>query len=64
MANLVQTFYDLWSAVTRRKARESMPELVVHDPGALKPHDLDDPFLDPQAQSRIGRAIADNATKQ
>jgi len=57
----VQAFHDLWSTISGQKSGASMPELIVHDPDALTPHDLDDPFLDPQIQTRIGRVIADNA---
>ena len=35
-------------------ARPAPPEVIVHDPGAQRPHDLDDPFFDPEVQSRHG----------
>ena len=40
------------------------PEVIVHDPGAHRPHDLDDPFFDPEVQSRMAGVIADNAKKK
>ena len=46
--------------------REDVPvvrDVIVHDPGAARPHDLDDPFLDPAVQSRIGDVIANKAVK-
>jgi hypothetical protein len=49
----------------QRSARQApLPEVIVHDPGAERPHDLDDPFLDPKVQSRIAGVIADNAAKK
>ena len=39
------------------------PEIIVHDPGAERPHDLDDPFFDPKVQSRMAGVIASNAKK-
>ena len=45
-------------------AREpAAPEVIVHDPGAERPHDLDDPFFDPKVQSRMAGVIANNAKK-
>jgi hypothetical protein len=66
MAGLVQTVRALWSAMTgQQKARPApSPEVVVHDPGAERPHDLDDPFFDPAVQSRMAGVIADNAGKK
>jgi len=66
MALLVQRVRDFWCAMTgQRSARQApLPEVIVHDPGAERPHDLDDPFLDPKVQSRIAGVIADNATKK
>ena len=32
--------------------------VVVYDPEAGRPHDLDDPFFDRQVQSRIAETIA------
>ena len=34
------------------------PEVIVHDPAAYGPHDLDDPFFDGGVQSRIADVIA------
>jgi hypothetical protein len=51
---------DLWLAVTGRPAESepARPEVIVHDPGAQGPHDLDDPFHDPGVQSRMAGVIA------
>jgi hypothetical protein len=66
MASLVQTVRDFWCSITgQQPARESSkPEVVVHDPGAQRPHDLDDPFFDPRVQSRIANIISDNAANK
>ena len=66
MASLAQTVRDFWHAMTgRQSAREpASPEVIVHDPDAQRPHDLDDPFFDAQVQSRIAGVIADNAKKK
>jgi len=65
MASLAQTVRNFWFAVTGHPAREpAPPEVILHDPGAQRPHDLDDPFFDPAVQSRIAGVIADNAKKQ
>lgn len=39
------------------------PEVVVHDPDASRPHNLDDPFIDEKVQSRIGDAISKSVQK-
>ena len=66
MARLAQKVRDLWLAMTgRQSARQApLPEVIVHDPGAERPHDLDDPFLDPKVQARMASVIADNAAKK
>jgi len=66
MARLAQTVRDFWLAMTRRQsARQAPPpEVIVHDPSAERPHDLDDPFFDPKVQSRMAGVIADNAAKK
>jgi hypothetical protein len=65
MASLAQTVRDFWFAVTGQSAREAAPpEVILHDPGAQRPHDLDDPFFDPKVQSRIAGVIADSAQKK
>ena len=46
-----------------RSVRRRRDDVIVHDPGAARPHDLDDPFLDPAVQSRIGDVIANKAAK-
>jgi hypothetical protein len=42
-------FRKAWHAVVRRQPAK--PAVVVHDPAASKPHDLDDPFFDRKSTS-------------
>ena len=65
MASLVQTIRGFWFAVTRQRDRpKAIPEVILHDPAAMRPHDLDDPFFDPKVQSRVADVIAKNAGKK
>jgi hypothetical protein len=59
---LLQRVGKYWSKFTRQK-KHAAAGVVLHDPGAQGPHDLDDPFFDPKVQARIGDAIA-NATQR
>jgi len=65
MGNLAQTIRYFWFAMTGQASvrAPASPEVIVHDPGAERPHDLDDPFFDPKVQSRMAGVIADNAKK-
>jgi hypothetical protein len=58
MKELMGAFQKLRAAFGRPAATSPAPEVVTHDPAASKPHDLDDPFHDIEAQERIGAAIA------
>jgi hypothetical protein len=66
VATLIQRWRDFWfSATAPRISKPEYPEVIVHDPAAQHPHDLDDPFFDSGVQSRVARVIANNAsTKQ
>ena len=66
MASLVQRIRDFWSAMIGGTSanKPKPPEVIVHDPGAERPHDLDDPFFDPKVQSRMAGVIANNAAKK
>ncbi|MEA2980403.1 MAG: hypothetical protein QOF91_174 [Alphaproteobacteria bacterium] len=65
MTRFADTVRDFWLTITgQQPAREpAAPEVIVHDPDAERPHDLDDPFFDSQVQSRIAGVIASNAKK-
>ena len=67
MAKLFQMVRDFWLAATRQKQSNrgnATPEVIIHDPGAQRPHDLDDPYFDPKVQSRMADVIAKNAAKK
>lgn len=60
----MKTIRELWNYVTGGKREpEPAPEVIVHDPASRKPHNLDDPFFDPEVQSRMAGVIAENAAK-
>ena len=60
----MKSIRKLWSLIARRGPEPEPPaEVIVHDPSAQKPHDLDDPFFDPEVQARMAGVIANNATK-
>ena len=50
------------AAVT--KLLRARPDIVIHDPGASKPHDLDDPFFDAKVRERVGAIVAKAALKK
>ena len=45
----------LWTILTKKSSRQ--PE-VLGDPAASRPQDLDDPFVDANAQRRVADVIA------
>ena len=51
---------DAWSAATVRRVRAAVRRagVIVHDPQAQNPKNVDDPFIDPEVQERIGELIA------
>jgi hypothetical protein len=67
-ASLSQAFRQFWSVLTGKKLvgseTRALSDVVLHDPAAQRPHDLDDPFVDPKVQTRIGDAIANAATRK
>lgn len=52
-----------WFKITGQKGfhQNRAAGVFLHDPGAQRPQDLDDPFYDPKVQARVGDAIS-NAT--
>lgn len=46
----------LWSGDAA--GRRDVPAVIVHDPAAAAPHDLDDPFFDRGVQARMADVIA------
>ena len=65
MVSLALTIRHFWLAMTGQDLVQgpALPEVIVHDPGAERPHDLDDPFSDPKVQLRMARVIANSAKK-
>jgi hypothetical protein len=66
MASFSQTIRTWWRTATGRQPPGAIdrPAVIVHDPDADRPHDLDDPFFDPDVQSRIASIISDQAKKK
>lgn len=53
-------------AITRQKhssCKMATPAVVLHDPAAQQPHDLDDPFFDLKVQARIADVISNRVQK-
>jgi hypothetical protein len=40
------------------------PAVIVHDPAALRAHDLDDPFFDDKVQTRMADVISSAGHKE
>ena len=49
---------QVWGAFVARFTSRPAPEVILHDPAASRPHDLDDPFFDPKIQRRVADFIA------
>jgi hypothetical protein len=47
---------QLWAILTKKSSRP--PEGLLGDPSASRPQDLDDPFVDANAQRRVADVIA------
>lgn len=58
-----QKIREFWSGLTGKNA-PAQPPVIVHDPAAQRPHDLDDPFFDATVQTRIGDVIAHAGQKK
>ena len=54
---------SFWSSLVGRNRRtpQRLHGVVLHDPEAEKPKDLDNPFVDAEAQERIGDLISRHA---
>lgn len=57
MAGLLQNLWARLIASSEPKPPQT-PPVIIHDPGAQKAHDLDDPFFDQTVQTRIADVIA------
>ena len=65
MVSLALTIRHFWLAMTAQDPAggSASPEVIVHDPYAALPHNLDDPFFDPEVQRRMASVIANSAKK-
>jgi hypothetical protein len=67
MANQSSTFAQklrrLWLGLIAPSA-PVVPPVIVHDPAAQRPHDLDDPFFDEKIQTRMGDVIGHAGQKK
>jgi len=64
---MLQAIRSVWSAFTGQKHsayEKASPAVVLHDPAARRPHDLDDPFFDVKVQARIADVIAHTGQKK
>ena len=55
---------QVWAALIARFTTSPPPKVLLHDPAAARPHDLDDPFFDPEVQRRVADVIAGAAGKK
>ena len=55
---------QLWGTFIARFRSPPRPDVLLHDPAASRPHDLDDPFFDPGVQRRVADFIAGAAGKK
>jgi hypothetical protein len=49
-----QSARKFWSGLTG----QNVPAVVLHDPAAQQPRDLDDPFFDDKEQKRMANVIS------
>jgi hypothetical protein len=55
--SMSQAVRSFWSAVTGHRQLQP-PTVLLHDPAARRPHDLDDPFFEEKIQMRMADVIA------
>ena len=54
---------EFWAAVIARFSSRPRTGVLLHDPAASRPHNLDDPFFDENVQKRVADIIAGTARK-
>ena len=59
----ISSIFEKWRPLLHGRWSSS-PAVIIHDPGASKPHDLDDPFFDKRVQELVGTTIANAARKK
>ena len=62
MRSIMKAIRDFWR--TPSADDNAAPDVVVHDPAAQGPHNLDDPFFDRDVQTRVGDVIAGAVQKK
>ena len=55
---------QVWGTFIARFTSPPLPKVLLHDPAASRPHDLDDPFFDPKVQRRVADFIAGATRKK
>jgi hypothetical protein len=53
--------YVFWWNAHKQGVPYGLPPVIVHDPSADGPKNLDDPFTDETVQANVGRVIASAA---
>jgi hypothetical protein len=53
-----------WAKLANKGSPLGKSGVLLHDPAASSPHNLDDPFFDPKIQSRVANMIAGAAQKK
>jgi hypothetical protein len=57
----------LWTAIVNPTLtavpRPPADRVIIHDPAANRPRNLDDPFLSPRVQARVANVIAASVHK-
>jgi hypothetical protein len=57
--SLLDAFKRRWFGARKAEAgKPELPEVIVHDPAAQGPQDLDDVFRDRKVQERVAETIA------
>ena len=64
MSIIARSLKGVWCAVFGGdRTRAGPPDVIFHDPAADKAQNLDNPFIDPKAQRRIGEFIGDQSKR-
>jgi len=64
MSQAMRNFYFKVTGQKHSACKTVASTFVLHDPALRRPHDLDDPFFDPEVQLRIGAVIASTLEKK
>jgi hypothetical protein len=64
MPQAVRKFWFAVTGQTPSAGEPAAPPVVLYDPAAQRPHDLDDPFFDLKVQARVADVIASAGHKK